>query len=187
MTDTTAHTALEAGTWTLDPTHATIGFVARHMVFTKVRGTFTDYTATIEVPADGDLTQAVASATIQTASVNTGNDDRDTHLKSPDFFDVEQYPTIEFRSTDITMNDANHFSVTGDLTIKAVTKPITLTVEYGGVTASPWNTDVAGVSAHAEVDRRDWGLEWNMALDKGGVLVSEKITLELDFEAGKQG
>lgn len=172
------------GTWVLDPAHAEIGFVGRHMMFTKVRGQFTDYDARIEIPADGDLTRAVATATIEAASITTGNADRDAHLRSPDFFDVERYPTLTFRSTSVEALGGPSYRVTGDLTIKDVTNPVVLDVEYGGIHQSPWGAEVAGVSATAEVDRRAWGLEWNVALDKGGVLVSEKIKLEIEFEAG---
>jgi polyisoprenoid-binding protein YceI len=179
-------TSAPAGVWVLDPGHATLGFVGRHMMFTKVRGRFTDFDAKIEVPADGDLTKVVATATIQAASITSGSDDRDGHLKSPDFLDVEKYPTITFRSTKVEALGGPNYRVTGDLTIKDVTKPVTLDVEFGGIGTSPWGAPVAGVEARTEVDRREWGLEWNMPLDKGGVLVSEKIKLELDFEANLQ-
>ena len=170
---------LSTGTWTIDPSHSEVGFTARHMMVSKVRGSFGDVTGTVVVPED--VTAATVEATIQLASVKTGSDDRDAHLRSGDFFDVENNPEMTFRSTSFDGE-----TLTGDLTIKGVTKPVTLDVEFGGVGTDPWGNEKAGFEATGEIDRTDWGLTWNANLEKGGVLVSEKIKLALDIQLGKQ-
>jgi polyisoprenoid-binding protein YceI len=176
---TSTLTGLTTGTWTIDPTHSEVGFVARHLMVTKVRGSFADVTGTVEV-AD-DLAQSVADVTIATASVSTGSADRDGHLRSSDFFDVDTYPQLTFRSTAF-----DGATLTGDLTIKDVTKPVTLDVEFTGVATDPWGNDKAGFEATGELNRTDWGLTWNANLEKGGVLVSEKIKLVIDVQLAKQ-
>jgi polyisoprenoid-binding protein YceI len=176
---TSTLTGLTTGTWTIDPTHSEVGFVARHLMVTKVRGSFADVTGTVEV-AD-DLTRSVATVTIATASVTTGTADRDGHLRSTDFFDVETYPQITFTSTAFDGD-----TLTGDLTIKGITKPVTLDVEFTGVATDPWGNDKAGFEATGELNRTDWGLTWNANLEKGGVLVSEKIKLVIDVQLAKQ-
>lgn len=170
---------LTTGTWAIDPTHSEVGFVARHLMVSKVRGSFSDISGTVEV-AD-ELGDSVATVAIATASVSTGTADRDAHLRSADFFDVETFPEMTFVSTSFDGS-----TLVGDLTIKGVTKPVTLDVEYNGVATDPWGNDKAGFEAKGELNRTDWGLTWNAALEKGGVLVSEKITLVLDVQLGKQ-
>ena len=179
MTATATLPGLSAGTWTIDPSHSEVGFTARHMMVSKVRGSFGEVTGTVVV-AD-DLSASTAEATIQLASVTTGSEDRDAHLRSADFFDVENNPEMTFRSTSFDGE-----TLTGDLTIKGVTKPVTLDVEFGGVGTDPWGNEKAGFEATGEIDRTDWGLTWNANLEKGGVLVSEKIKLALDIQLGKQ-
>ncbi|MBR7743300.1 YceI family protein [Phycicoccus sp. BSK3Z-2] len=179
MTVTATLPGLSAGTWTIDPLHSEVGFTARHMMVSKVRGSFGDVTGTVVV-AD-DLSASTAEATIQLGSVTTGSADRDAHLRSADFFDVENNPEMTFRSTSFDGE-----TLTGDLTIKGVTKPVTLDVEFGGVGTDPWGNEKAGFEATGEIDRTDWGLTWNANLEKGGVLVSEKIKLALDIQLGKQ-
>jgi len=169
------------GTFTLDPAHTSVGFVAKHMMVTKVRGHFPEVEGTIAL-AD-DLTQSTVDVTFKTASVNTGASDRDKHLRSGDFFDVETYPEITFRSTSIRHLGGAEFVVTGDLTIRGTTKPVELAVTFEGVGVNPWGAQVAGVSARTEVDREQWGLTWNAALETGGVLVSRKVILEIEAEA----
>ena len=178
MTATATLNTLTAGTWAIDPTHTEVGFVARHLMVTKVRGSFTDVTGTVEVAEN--VTDSVANVVIKTASVSTGTPDRDGHLRSADFFDVETYPEITFVSTAFDGE-----SLTGDLTIKDVTKPVTLKVEYGGVATDPFGNARAGFSAEVDVEREEWGLTWNAALETGGVLVSKKIKLSLDVSAIK--
>jgi len=173
-----------AGTYELDAAHKRVGFVVRHLMVSKVRGNFGDATATIIVTDDPMQTQV--SATIQTASVNTGQTDRDNHLRSGDFFDAEKYPTMEFRSTGIKSHDGNEFVLDGELTIKDVTRPVELKVEFEGVGRSPYGHDVFGFSATTEIDREDWGLTWNVALEQGGVMVAKKVKIEIEGEAIRQ-
>ena len=179
MTTTATLPGLTAGTWTIDPSHSEVGFTARHMMVSKVRGKFGEVSGTVVVPED--VTAASVEATIQLASVATGSEDRDNHLRSADFFDVENNPEMTFRSTSFDGE-----TLTGDLTIKGVTKPVTLDVEFGGVGTDPWGNEKAGFEATGEIDRTDWGLTWNANLEKGGVLVSEKIKLALDIQLGLQ-
>jgi len=178
MTTTTLNT-LTTGTWAIDPTHTEVGFVARHLMVTKVRGSFTDVSGTVQVGQD--LGDSVANVTIKTASVSTGTADRDTHLRSADFFDVDTFPEITFVSTSYDGD-----TLTGDLTIKGVTKAVTLDVEFNGVATDPWGNDKAAFEATGELNRTDWGLTWNANLEKGGVLVSEKIKLVIDVQLAKQ-
>lgn len=175
----TTITDLTPGTWTVDPAHTEVGFVARHLMVTKVRGTFADVEGTVEVAPD--VTKSTVDVTVQMASVDTRSADRDTHLKSADFFDVENYPTMRFVSTSF---DGER--LTGDLTIKDVTKPVTFEVEFNGEQADPWGNTKAGFEAEAEVKRADWGLTWNAAIEGGGVLVSDKIKIVLDVQLLKQ-
>ncbi|GAB4075905.1 YceI family protein [Nostocoides australiense] len=175
----TTITDLTPGTWTVDPAHTEVGFVARHLMVTKVRGTFADVEGTVEVAPD--VTKSTVDVTVQMASVDTRSADRDTHLKSADFFDVENYPTMRFVSTSF---DGER--LTGDLTIKDVTKPVTFEVEFNGEQADPWGNTKAGFEAEADVKRADWGLTWNAAIEGGGVLVSDKIKIVLDVQLLKQ-
>jgi polyisoprenoid-binding protein YceI len=173
-----------AGTYTLDANHKRVGFVARHLMVSKVRGNFETAEATIVVGEDP--LQSSVSATIQAASVNTNAADRDNHLRGGDFFDAEKYPTLEFRSTALKSWDNGEFVLDGELTIKDVTKPVVLKVEFEGAGKSPYGFDVFGFSATTEIDREDWGLTWNMALESGGVMVSKKIKIEIEGEAIRQ-
>ena len=169
------------GTFALDAPHTHVGFVAKHMMVTKVRGTFPEVEGTIVLAEDP--TQSTVDVTIKTATVHTGATDRDNHLRSADFFDVENFPEITFRSTTIRHLGGGEFSVTGDLTIRGTTKPVELAVTFDGVAINPWGAEVAGVSARTEVDREQWGLTWNAALETGGVLVGRKVVLEIEAEA----
>ena len=171
----------EAGTFAIDPNHSHVGFVARHMVFTKVRGQFPEVEGTVTLAEDP--TESTVDVTIKTATVNTGAPDRDQHLRSGDFFDVENHPEMTYRSTSIRHQGGDEFVVTGDLTIRGVTKPVELAVTFEGVGTNPWGRQVAGISARAEVDREEWGLTWNAALETGGVLVGRKVVLELEVQA----
>ena len=175
---------LTAGTYVIDPSHTEVGFVARHAMVTKVRGYFRDLEGTITVAEN--LADSTATATMKTDSVDTGSADRDGHLKSADFFDVENNPEITFVSTGVNNVSGNTFDVTGDLTINGVTKPVTLAAEYDGTAQDPFGNVRAGFTASTTVEREDWGLTWNASLETGGVLVSKKITLNLEISAIKQ-
>jgi polyisoprenoid-binding protein YceI len=173
-----------AGTYLLDAAHKRVGFVARHLMVSKVRGEFAEATATVTI-ADDPL-QSSVTATIQAASVSTNQPDRDNHLRSGDFFEAEKHPTIEYRSTGIKSHRGNEFVLTGELTVKDVTRPVDLVVEFEGAGRSPYGTDVFGFSATAELDREDFGLTWNVALETGGVMVGKKIKIEIEGEAIRQ-
>ncbi len=179
---TTTASSIATGTWNVDPTHSTVGFVARHLMVTKVRGRFGAFTGTITI-AD-DPTQSSVEASVEMSSVSTGDDNRDGHLRGGDFFDVETFPTMSFRSTSVTPKGGD-YALNGELTIKGVTKPVSFDLEFDGVNTDPWGNTKAGFTATAEINRREWGLEWNVALDAGGMLVSEKIKIELDIQAAK--
>ncbi|MFC7503957.1 YceI family protein [Nocardioides sp. CPCC 206347] len=182
MTDNAALSDI-TGDYTLDPAHSRLGFVARHAVVTKVRGQFGDWSATAHIdtatPANSSVT-----VTINAGSVSTGNADRDGHLSSPDFFDVATFPEWKFVSTDVS-RDGTDWAVTGDLTIKDVTKPVTINFEENGSAKDPFGNIRVGFEGDVTVNRKDWGLTWNAALETGGVLVSEKIKLEFDISAIK--
>ncbi|MEU3454871.1 YceI family protein [Micromonospora sp. NPDC006766] len=173
-----------AGTYQLDAAHKRVGFVARHMMVSKVRGEFAEATATITI-AEDPMASSV-TATIQAASINTAQADRDGHLRSPEFLDVEKFPTLEFRSTGVKSRDGNEFVLTGELTVKDVTRPVELSVEFEGVGRSPFGQDIFGFSASTEIDREEFGLTWNVALETGGVLVGKKIKIEIEGEAIRQ-
>ncbi len=172
------------GTYVLDQNHRRVGFVARHLMVSKVRGHFGDATATITVAEDP--LQSSVTATIQAASIATGQEQRDGHLKSSDFLDVENFPTLEYRSTGVKSIEGNEFILTGELTIKDVTVPVELNVELEGVGRSPYGQDVFGFSATAEIDREEFGITWNVALETGGVMVGKKVKLEIEGEAIRQ-
>ena len=171
------------GTWALDTTHTDVSFTARHLMVTKVRGRFGVSGGAVTI-AENPLDSSV-EATIDVASVNSGEAGRDEHLLSPDFFDVEHYPTITFRSTKVVAAADGAYKLTGELTIKNVTRPVTLDLEYLGTIDSPFGDTRAGFSASTEINRKDWDLGWNVALEGGGVLVSEKIKLNLDIQLTK--
>ncbi|MGW5556655.1 YceI family protein [Micromonospora sp. NPDC003944] len=173
-----------AGTYALDVAHKRVGFVARHMMVSKVRGEFNEATATITVAEDP--LQSSVVATIQAASVDTTQADRDAHLRSPEFLDADKFPTLEFRSTGVKSRRGGEFVLAGELTIKDVTRPVELEVEFEGVGRSPFGQDIFGFSASTEIDREEFGLTWNVALETGGVLVSRKIKIEIEGEAVRQ-
>jgi polyisoprenoid-binding protein YceI len=174
--------ALTPGIWNVDASHSTIGFTARHLMVTKVRGRFSTFSGALTIAANP--LESSLEASVDIASVSTGDAGRDGHLTSPDFFDAAQFPTMTLKSTSIVA-DGDDYLLNGDLTIKGVTKPVTFELEFDGVATDPWGNTKAGFSAEAEINRKDWGLEWNVALETGGVLVSEKIKIELDIQAVK--
>lgn len=167
--------------WTIDQSHSSVGFTVKHMMVSKVKGVFDSYTADIETVDLSDLTEAKISFAFDVASVNTRNEDRDNHLKSADFFDVDQYPKITFNSTAITKS-GDDFKVTGDLTIKDVTKQVTFDVEFNGKGINPWGQEVYGFEAESKIDREEFGLTWNAALETGGVLVGKDIKIQVELE-----
>ena len=183
MSMTTTPTTL-TGTYTLDPTHSRIGFVARHAMVTKVRGSFNDFagagTFDVQNPANSTL-----SLTVQAASIDTRNADRDAHLRSNDFFDMERYPEITYRSTSVEQLGDEQYRVTGDLTIKGVTRPVSVDFELAGSAVDPYGNLRIGLEGTTTINRKDFGITWNAALDAGGVLVSEKVVLEFEVSAVK--
>ncbi len=170
------------GDYTIDTAHTRVGFVARHAMVTKVRGEFDDFEATAHLDGD-DPTRSSVNLTIQAKSINTRNEQRDNHLRSNDFLDMENHPTITFTSTGVEPVDETTFKVTGDLTIRGVTKPVTVDFELTGTENDPWGNFRVGFEGKVTINRKDWGVSWNAALESGGVLVSEKVTLEFDVAA----
>ena len=183
MTATALPTEL-TGDFTIDPVHSHIGFVARHAMVTKVRGTFDEFTGSLHLDAENPA-NATAEITIEVASVDTRNEQRDGHLRTNDFFDIAQYPQITFKSTSIEQDGTETFKVTGDLTIKGVTKSISVDFEYGGLATDPFGNVRVGFEGKAALNRSDYNVTFNAALETGGVLVSEKIQLEFEVSAIK--
>ena len=168
------------GSWKFDPSHSALTITARHLMVTKVRGTFEDMDVDIVVAEEPS--ESTVEVVAKTASVTTGVADRDGHLRSPDFLDVENYPTITFRSTEITP-DGDGWRLSGDLTIRDVTKPVTFDLSFDGSAQDPYGNTKAAFSAAGEIDREDWGLTWNVPLEGGGVLVSKRFGVEFDIQA----
>ncbi|MEO4054281.1 YceI family protein [Solibacillus sp. CAU 1738] len=167
--------------WAIDRSHSSIGFTVKHMMVSKVKGVFDSYTADVEAEDLTDLTSANISFDFDIASINTRSEDRDNHLKSADFFDGEKYPKITFKSTNITKSD-DTYKVTGDLTIKDVTKSVTFDTEFNGKGKNPWGVDVYGFEAETKINREEFGLTWNAALETGGVLVGKDIKIQVELE-----
>jgi len=168
-----------AGTWRIDPGHAEVAFVGRHFGLTKVRGRFTGVSG--EVVVADDVARSTVVVDIDTTTISSGDGTRDEHLRSADLFDVAAHPTATFRSTGLLVEGASG-RLAGELTIKGVTRPVTLDVEYLGHARDPWGNDRAVFSGSATIDREDWGLTWNMVLEAGGLLVSKRIRLEIEVE-----
>ncbi|MFF5405952.1 YceI family protein [Streptomyces misionensis] len=172
------------GDYTIDPAHTTIEFVARHAMVTNVRGGFQDFTGSLHL--DGrDPSKSTATLDIKMASIDTGNADRDGHLKSADFFKIDEYPDMTFRSTKAESLGGDDYRITGELSLLGVTKPITIDLEFNGVAKDPFGNERVGFEGKAELLRSEWGLTWNAALETGGVLVSDKIKLNFDVSAIK--
>lgn len=171
---------LVPGTWTLDPVHTEIGFSVRHMMVSKVRGRFTKFEGEINIAEDPFDSSARAS--IDMASIDTRAEDRDNHLRSADFFDVENHPTMTYVSTGVR-RDGDEFAVDGELTIRGVTRPVTLQVEWGGVHPDPWGGKRLGLSATGRINRKDFGMEFDIPIEGGGVVVGDRIDLVLDVQA----
>ena len=170
--------------WNFDPAHSEIGFKVRHMMFSKVRGAFRSWTGEFHFDPDNPAS-AKTHVEIEAASVDTSNDDRDQHLRSGDFFKSEEYPHLKFDSTSFEKVGDGKLKLHGDLTIRDVTKPVTLDVEYHGKAVDPWGNDRVGFSATTTLSREEFGLTWNQALEAGGVLVGDKVEVELNVQAVK--
>jgi len=171
--------------WTVDPVHSHVGFSVRHMMVTTVRGAFTSFRGTLDIDPD-DFTRSKIEGDIDVATIDTKNADRDNHLRTGDFFDVANHPKISFTSTRIE-RDGDSYVVHGDLTIRGVTRPVSLAAEYAGTAKNPYGQTVAGISATGTINRRDFGLVYNALLETGGVAVSEKVKLEIEVQARADG
>jgi polyisoprenoid-binding protein YceI len=172
-------------TWNIDQSHSTVEFSVKHMMISSTRGRFTDFRGAIEFdPAS--IESSSVNVSINAASIDTNDEKRDAHLRSADFFDADQYPTLTFASTRIVDKGGENFDVIGDLTIKGVTREVTLKAELQGTGVSPWGTEVASFAATTAIDRKDFGLTWNVALETGGILVGDTIKITLEVEAVKQ-
>jgi polyisoprenoid-binding protein YceI len=184
MISTGKATLVPAGTWTVDPAHSTVGFSVKHLGIANVRGKFEDFEGTLEI-GEGDES-ARAYGTVQGVSINTGDAGRDEHLRSADFFGVEQNPELRFESAEVTRVDDDTFEIAGDLTMNGVTKPITLTAEVQGTETDPWGNERVALEVTGQLNRGDWDMTFNQALGSGNLLVGEKVKLLLDIAAVKQ-
>ena len=172
--------------WEIDPSHSEATFSVKHMMFATVRGHFNVLSGHLHIDEEHPENSWV-DAQVDTTSVDTRDEKRDGHLRSPDFFDAEHYPVLTFKSTKVEKAGGNQYKVLGDLTMHGVTKPVTFNAEYHGQGKNPWGMQVAGLSAKTKVNRKEWGLNWNAALEGGGVLVSEDVNIEIDLEALNKG
>jgi len=172
--------------WSVDPTHSTIGFKVKHMMFTNVKGQFEEYTASVETTNEDDLVNAKLHFEAKAGSINTDNKDRDNHLKSADFFEVEKYPTLKFESTTVTKKSGNDYEIEGNLTIRDITKLVKLNTEYSGKLTDPWGNTKSGLNIQGSINRKDFGLNWNSALEAGGVLVSDEVKFDIEIQFIKQ-
>jgi polyisoprenoid-binding protein YceI len=170
-----------AGTWALDVTHTAVEFEAKHLMIAKVKGRFAEFEGALTIAEDP--TQSAVSVTIKAASIDTRTEQRDDHLRSADFLEVDKYPELTFVSSGVEHEDGDDWLVHGDLTLHGVTKPVTLTTEYEGQTIDPWGGQRVAFSAETRIDREDWGLTWNQALEAGGWLVGKEIKLKIEVEA----
>jgi polyisoprenoid-binding protein YceI len=175
---------IPTGTWSADPAHSSFGFSVKHLGIATVRGTFGEFEGKIVL--DGELADAKITGSAKVASIDTSQPDRDTHLRSADFFDAEQYPELTFNSTSIAELDDETFEITGDLTMHGVTKPITLKAELQGAEVDPWGNDRLGFEITGQLERSEWGMKFNQALGSGNLAVSDKVKLALDISAVKQ-
>ena len=182
MTAQTLSTPTLTGDYDVDPSHSRVGFAAKHAMVTTVRGAFHDFTSEAHLDEENPANSSVRIE-IKTASIDTGNGQRDEHLRTGDFLEVEAYPTITFASTKVEQTSDDTYAVTGDLTIKGISKPVTVNFEKTGAADDPWGNFRVGFEGKAVINRKDWGVNFNVALEAGGLLVSEKVTLEFDIAA----
>ena len=171
--------------WKVDNTHSSVHFTVRHMVVSKVKGVFDRWTSELAID-ENDLTKSSVTVTIDAASIDTKTEQRDNHLRSADFLGVEQFPNIVFKSKRIESAGGDRYKMIGDLTIKDVTREVTLEVEYSGMEKDPWGGQRAGFTAHTSIERKDFGLTWNLLLETGGVVVGDKIAIDIEIEAVRQ-
>jgi len=176
----------EATTWRIDPAHTQVGFEVKHMMFAKVRGTFAAPEGTIHLGAEGAIEESSVEVSIDAASIDTGVEDRDKHLRSGDFLDVENHPELRFVSREVRPKGGHQLTLVGDLTIRGETREVELEVQSTGRGTDPWGNERAGFSASTTIDRRDFGLTWNQALEAGGVLVGHDVKIELEVQAVAQ-
>ncbi|MGH2752178.1 MAG: YceI family protein [Actinomycetota bacterium] len=174
----------QAGTWVIDPAHSSIEAVARHMMITKVRGRFEEFSGTIHV--DEDPTKSWAEASIKAASINTNSPDRDAHLRSPDFLNADEFPELTFKATKLSHSRGDRFEAAGDLTVRGESHPVTLAVEFHGIATDPFGNTKALFTASTKIEREQWGMNWNQALEAGGVLVSKSLDVDIEIQATLQ-
>jgi polyisoprenoid-binding protein YceI len=182
---TVKSTLVPAGTWTVDPAHSTVGFAVKHLGIATVRGKFDEFEGTLEIGEHDE--SARAYGTVKAVSVNTNDAGRDEHLRSADFFGVEENPELRFESTAITQIDEDTFDITGELTMNGITKPVKLQAGVEGTETDPWGNERVGLEVRGQLNRGDWDMTFNQALGSGNLLVGEKVRLELDISAVKQG
>ena len=168
--------------WDFDKVHSSVNFSVRHLMVSKVRGQFHDWTGTL-VLDDADITRSTVEVTIQAASIDTRDEKRDAHLRSADFFDIEKFPTLAFKSTSVDKISDQELAIHGDLTIHGITRPVVLVTEASGFQKDPWGGTRTGFSAHVSIEREEFGLTWNAALEAGGVVVGKKVEITLEIEA----
>jgi polyisoprenoid-binding protein YceI len=184
MISTTKSTLVPAGTWAVDPVHSSVGFAVKHLGIATVRGKFDEFEGTLEISEHDESTRA--HGTVKAVSVNTNDSGRDDHLRSADFFGVEQNPELRFESTEITQIDDDTFDIVGELTMNDITKPVKLQAEVEGTETDPWGNERVGLEVTGQLNRSDWNMTFNQALGSGNLLVGEKVRLELDISAVKQ-
>lgn len=172
------------GTYEVDPGHSRFGFVARHAMVTKVRGGFNRFSGKLEIDGENPANSS-GELTIEVDSIDTRNEDRDGHLRSNDFFAMDEHPEITFQTTEVSHVDGDSYRVTGDLTVRGISKSVAIDVEFNGAAVDPWGNTRIGLEGSTEVNRKDWGVNWNAVLEAGGVLVSEKVVLEFEISAVK--
>ncbi|HET9050372.1 MAG TPA: YceI family protein [Candidatus Dormibacteraeota bacterium] len=172
-------------TWTIDTAHTSVGFSAKHLGLSTVRGQFTSFRGDVDIPDSGDLTKATGRVVIDTASIDTGNPQRDGHLRAGDFFNTEAYPEMVFDLRGVEAAGEDRYRVTGDLTLLGVTRPVTLDFEHNGIVVDPFGNTKLGGTLTGTINRSDWGLKWNVPLGGGGLLVSEKVKIEVDGQLAK--
>jgi polyisoprenoid-binding protein YceI len=171
--------------WTIDPSHSEIGFKVKHLMITNVKGFFKAYSGEVETAGD-DLNNASIKFSAQTASVDTASEQRDAHLRSADFFDADNHPSMDFVSTSVTKKSGDEYALKGNLTIRGVTKPVEFNVEFNGIAKDPWGNTKSGATLSGTINRKDFGLNWNAALEAGGVLVSEEVKIHADVQLLQQ-
>lgn len=171
--------------WTLDPTHSELGFKIKHLMISNVSGGFTQFDVVTETDSD-DFGNATVVANIDVASINTNNSQRDEHLRNADFFETTMHPNMNFKSTKVEKVDSNSFNLYGDLTIKETTKPVKLLVEYSGIAKDPWGNIKAGFTVDGKINRKDWGLTYNAALETGGIMLGEEVKINGEIQLVKQ-